>query len=73
MSGESADSSEDRETGIYGHFCPVCGVEFTDSVDDLEENESYSARICVDQADDESDGKMHVHLSESVNQEGVDA
>jgi len=48
---------------VYGGVCPVCGDEFEDGYENLEENESYEARICVDEKDGKGEGKMLVHLT----------
>ena len=48
---------------VYGGVCPVCGEEFEDGYENLEENESYDARICVDEVDGKGEGKMLVHLT----------
>jgi len=50
---------------VYNGICPVCGEEFIDGYGDLEEDESYEARICVDEIDGKGEGKMLVHLEET--------
>ena len=58
-----------RDDLVYGGICPVCGEEFIDGYGDLEEDESYEARICVDEIDGEGEGKMLVHLTGDEDEE----
>lgn len=46
----------------YGGVCPVCGEEFDDGFDDLEDGESYEGvRICiVDKGAEEGEALIHV-------------
>jgi len=57
------NDTEPRDDLVYGGVCPVCDDEFIDGYDDLEEGESYEARICVDEIDGDGEGKMLVHLT----------
>jgi len=61
--GTVEDDTDRRDDLVYGGICPVCGEEFIDGYDALEEDESYEARICVDEIDGKGEGKMLVHLT----------
>lgn|GEM_PF-2737294 len=63
MSDNAATGTDRRDDLVYGGICPVCDEEFIDGYDELEENESYEARICVDEIDGNGEGKMLVHLT----------
>lgn len=71
-SERSADGTDRRDDLVYGGICPVCGEEFIGGYDELIENESYEARICVDEIDGEGDGKMLVHLTGDKMSSGTD-
>lgn len=48
---------------VYGGVCPVCGDEFFDGFDDLDEDESYDARVCiVEKYDEDGEGSCLIHL-----------
>jgi hypothetical protein len=52
-----------------GGVCPVCGEEFSDGFDELEEGESYDGRVCIDEKYDEGgEGHMLVHLETDITQ-----
>lgn len=52
MSAQESDTPDDDLA--YGGICPVCGEEFVDGFDDLEEGESYDgARVCIIEKDGE--------------------
>jgi len=57
-------SDTDRSNLAYGGVCPVCGDEFIDGFEPLEESTSYEGRICVIEKNPETnDGKMLVHIN----------
>lgn len=58
-----ATDSDRRDDLVYGGVCPVCGDEFIDGYNDLEEGESYEGRICVTDIGEDGDGAMLVHLT----------
>lgn len=50
MSEKPMDDSDDREGLVYGGVCPVCGDEFTDGFNRLEDFEGESidgVRMCI--------------------------
>jgi len=53
---------EKREHLVYDGICPVCDEPFTDGFAEVEENNSYDARICIVEKDDKEEGSMLVHL-----------
>ena len=59
-----------RDDLVYGGICPVCDEEFIDGYDDLEEMQSYNARICVDEIEGNGEGKMLVHIEGEVDKAG---
>lgn len=62
----SRNSTTRRDELVYGGICPVCGDEFVDGFEPLEEFESYSGRICVVEKDEGiGSGTMLVHLDEA--------
>ncbi len=67
MSRDTTDTkgsgTEPRDT-LASDTCLVCGEECVDSLDDLEDGESYEARICVDESDGDGGKKTFVHLTD---------
>ncbi|UXF50818.1 MAG: hypothetical protein HQRvContig01_32 [Haloquadratum phage sp.] len=62
-----------KEHLAYGGVCPVCGDEFTDGFDDLDEGESVEAvRLCVVEKDDDGAGDGLFHLPQGQNSRSVD-
>jgi hypothetical protein len=52
----------------YGGVCPVCGEEFVDGFDDVEEGESIEGvRICITEKDG-NDGECLMHLPEEAEE-----
>ena len=63
---ESQNSPTDSTDGVplaYDGICPVCGEEFEDGFDRLDEGESYDVRMCVVEKDGE-DAEALFHLPE---------
>jgi hypothetical protein len=54
----------------YGGVCPVCGEEFTDGFEHVEEGESIEGvRICItEKVEDSKDGECLMHLPEEVEE-----
>lgn len=61
-----------RDHLAYDGICPVCGEEFIDGFDPVEEGESYdNARVCIIEKDETAnEGTMLVHLIEEGNNDG---
>lgn len=64
MTGDSPTNQDERgdEDLVYDGICPVCGEEFLDGYDDLEEDESYETRTCIVELDGDGEGKMLIHI-----------
>lgn len=56
----SPTNSSDEELA-YGGVCPVCGDEFEDGFDRLDEDESYQVKMCVVERERE-DAEALFHL-----------
>lgn len=53
----------DGESALYNDgVCPVCGEEFVDGFDGLDENESYDAKVCIETKTSQRDGKALIHI-----------
>lgn len=62
---EAKAYADDRDL-INDGVCPVCGDEFVDGFDELEEGETHDARVCiVEHAEMLDHGQMLVHLEEN--------
>jgi hypothetical protein len=61
MSAEEPTPHADEDIS-YGGVCPVCGDEFTDGFDDLEEDQSVEdVRVCVVELENgEADALFHL-------------
>lgn len=61
MSDADAGGQHDEDLA-YGGVCPVCGDEFTDGFDELQEGESREdVRVCVVELEDgEADALFHL-------------
>ena len=58
----SPTDSIDEELA-YGGVCPVCGEDFEDGFDRLDEDESYDVKLCVVEKDGEG-AEALFHLPE---------
>jgi len=64
-SGE--ETSQDGEDLVYDGVCPVCGEEFTDGFDDVDEGACIEeVRLCVIEKDGDEIGECLLHLPEET-------
>ena len=53
---------QDTEDLYNGGICPVCGEEFVDGFDRMEEQTSYEAKVCVTEVNDKETGHCLIHI-----------